>query len=135
MEEFALDRTQREVGALLKSSPKRATLILDDGIEKETAVAELRVAKRCAYGRAKRSPLMAACLQGKSASDESSLTGEAHARRESEWETQVFSGTLNLWGSIDFEVMRVAAESTLQKIIRLIQTAQKTEGPERTVHG
>jgi Cd2+/Zn2+-exporting ATPase len=42
---------------------------------------------------------------------------------------QVFSGTLNLWGVVDFEVARLPNESTLQKIIRLIQTAQKLKAP------
>jgi Cd2+/Zn2+-exporting ATPase len=42
---------------------------------------------------------------------------------------QVYSGTLNLWGTVDFEVVRLPAESTLQKIIRLIQTAQKLKAP------
>src|SRR5205085_11696295 len=41
----------------------------------------------------------------------------------------VFSGTLNLWGAVDFDVMRLPSESTLQKIIRLIQTAQKLKAP------
>ena len=42
---------------------------------------------------------------------------------------QVFSGTLNLWGAVEFDVVRLPAESTLQKIIRLIQTAQKLKAP------
>jgi Cd2+/Zn2+-exporting ATPase len=42
---------------------------------------------------------------------------------------QVFSGTLNLWGAVEYEVVRLPAESTLQRIIRLIQTAQKLKAP------
>src|SRR5687768_16616411 len=41
MEEFALDRTQRAVSALLKASPKRAAVVLADGTEKEIAVDNL----------------------------------------------------------------------------------------------
>ena len=128
MEEFALDRTQREVGALLKSSPKRATLILDDGTEKETAVAELRVGQKVRVRPGEAFAADGRVVEGKSASDESSLTGEASPVEKAKGD-QVFSGTLNLWGSIDFEVMRVAAESTLQKIIHLIQNAQKLKAP------
>jgi Cd2+/Zn2+-exporting ATPase len=47
MEEFALDRTQREVSALLKSSPKRATLVWADGSEKEVPVESCRSASAC----------------------------------------------------------------------------------------
>src|ERR1041384_7041128 len=46
MEEYALDRTQREVSSLLKSSPKSATVVFADGTEKEITVEELRVRQR-----------------------------------------------------------------------------------------
>ena len=128
MEEFALDRTQREVSALLKSSPKRANLVLADGREVEVAVETLQVGQRL---RVKPGETFAAdglIVHGKSASDESTLTGEANPVEKSVGE-QVFSGTLNLWGVVEFTVVRLPAESTLQKIIRLIQTAQKLKAP------
>ena len=46
MEEYALDRTQREVSALLKTSPKRATVIGADGTEHVVAVEELQLHQR-----------------------------------------------------------------------------------------
>ena len=128
MEEYALDRTQREVSALLKTSPKRATLVLDDGSEKEIAVEALQVGQ-CV--RVKPGEAFAAdgvVTKGKSASDESALTGEANPVEKNVGD-QVFSGTLNLWGVVEFDVARLPAESTLQKIIRLIQTAQKLKAP------
>ncbi len=128
MEEYALDRTQREVSALLKSSPKRATIVQADGIEKDVAVEDLQV-RQCV--RVKPGEAFAAdgvVVSGKSASDESALTGEA-VPVEKRVGDQVFSGTINLWGAVDFEVVRLPAESTLQKIIRLIQTAQKLKAP------
>ena len=41
----------------------------------------------------------------------------------------MFSGTVNLWGAVECDIARLPAESTLQKIIRLIQTAQKLKAP------
>jgi Cd2+/Zn2+-exporting ATPase len=67
-------------------------------------------------------------VKGRSASDESALTGEAKPVRKTPGD-QVFSGTLNLWGAVEVDVARLPAESTLQKIIRLIQTAQKLKAP------
>jgi len=128
MEEYALDRTQREVSALLKSSPKRAIQVLADGTEKEVPVEELQLKQRVRVRPGGAFAADGTVLSGKSASDESALTGEAVPVEKTAGD-QVFSGTLNLWGTVDFEVARLPAESTLQKIIRLIQTAQKLKAP------
>jgi Cd2+/Zn2+-exporting ATPase len=128
MEEFALDRTQRAVSALLKTSPKSATVVLADGSEKEIAVDNLQLRQRV---RVKPGGSFAAdgvVVHGKSASDESALTGEA-TPVEKNLGDQVFSGTINLWGIVEYDVARLPSESTLQKIIRLIQTAQKLKAP------
>lgn len=128
MEEYALDRTQREVSALLKTSPKHATLVLESGGEREVAVETLEVAQLVRVKPGEAFAADGVVAQGKSASDESALTGEANPV-EKRVGDPVFSGTLNLWGTLDFTVARLPSESTLQKIIRLIQTAQKLKAP------
>jgi Cd2+/Zn2+-exporting ATPase len=128
MEAFALDRTHREVSALLKSAPKYATLKLGDGGEREVAVDELRLGHRVLVRPGGAFPADGDVVLGRSASDESTLTGEATPVEKGVGDP-VFSGTLNLWGAVEFEVRRLPGESTLQKIIRLIQTAQKLRAP------
>ncbi|MFZ5494157.1 MAG: heavy metal translocating P-type ATPase [Verrucomicrobiota bacterium] len=128
MEEYALDRTQREVSSLLKTAPKAALVVGPDGHEHEVAVEELQVGQRVRVRPGGAFPADGVVVSGKSASDESNLTGEA-APVEKGVGDQVFSGTLNLWGAVDYEVVRLPSESTLQKIIRLIQTAQKLKAP------
>ena len=128
MEAFALDRTQREVSALLKSSPKSAMIVLADGSENEVPVEELQLRQRVRVKPGQSFAADGVVVNGKSASDESTLTGEA-VPVEKNVGDQVFSGTLNLWGVVEFDVVRLPAESTLQKIIRLIQTAQKLKAP------
>ena len=128
MEEYALDRTQREVSSLLKSAPKRAVVVGTDGHEHEVAVEELTVGQRVRVRPGGAFPADGLVVHGKSASDESNLTGEATPVEKGVGD-QVFSGTLNLWGAVDYEVVRLPGESTLQKIIRLIQTAQKLKAP------
>ncbi|MCB1122069.1 MAG: cation-translocating P-type ATPase, partial [Verrucomicrobiae bacterium] len=67
---------------------------------------------------------------GKSAADESNLTGEATPVEKLPGDA-VYSGTLNLWGTVTLVVERKAAESSLQKIIRLIQEAQHLRAPSQ----
>ncbi len=128
MEEYALDRTQREVSALLKTSPKQATLIAADGTEKIVSVEQLQLHDRVRVRPGEAFAADGLILKGRSASDESALTGEANPVEKNKGD-QVFSGTLNLWGAVEYEVVRLPAESTLQRIIRLIQTAQKLKAP------
>ncbi len=128
MEEFALDRTHREVSALLKTAPKYATLKLGDGGEREVAVEELKIGDRVLVRPGGAFPADGDVVLGRSASDEAALTGEATPVEKGVGDP-VFSGTLNLWGAVEFAVKRLPGESTLQKIIRLIQTAQKLRAP------
>ena len=128
MEEYALDRTQREVSALLKTSPKHATVVLPDGQEEEVGVETLRIGQRVRVKPGEAFAADGVVVKGSTASDESALTGEA-TPVEKKIGDQVFSGTLNLWGVAEFDVARLPSESTLQKIIRLIQTAQKLKAP------
>ena len=128
MEEYALDRTRREVSALLKTAPKQATVIHPGGREERVAVEQLALHQRVRVRPGEAFPSDGTVAAGRSASDESALTGEAVPVEKGRGDP-VFSGTINLWGAIDFEVERLPAESTLQKIIRLIQTAQKLKAP------
>jgi Cd2+/Zn2+-exporting ATPase len=128
MEEFALDRTHREVSALLKASPKKATVLQADGGQQRVAIEEVRVGDRLLVKPGELYPADGDVVKGKTASDESTLTGEARPIEKGPGEP-VFSGTLNLWGAVEVVVRRLPGESTLQKIVRLIQTAQKLRAP------
>ena len=127
-EEYSLDRTQREVGALLKSAPKTAVLVEPEGGERVVPVEELSLGQRVRVKPGEAFSADGTVIKGRSASDESALTGEAQPVAK-EIGSEVYSGTINLWGVVEFEVRRLPAESTLQKIIRLIQTASKLKAP------
>ncbi len=128
MEEYALHRTQSEVNALLKSAPKEATLVTPEGGERVISVERVRVGDRLLVHAGEGFAADGQVLKGSSAADESSLTGESQPVDKAVG-APVFSGSLNLWGAVEIEVQRLPSESTLQKIIRLIQTAQKLKAP------
>lgn len=128
MEAYAMYRTQSEVSALLKTSPKRATIVLPDGSEKDEAVENLQLRHRVRVKPGEAFAADGVVVSGRTASDESALTGEATPVEKAVGD-QVYSGTINLWGVVDFDVARLPSESTLQKIIRLIHTAQKLKAP------
>src|SRR5215472_4495676 len=73
-------------------------------------------------------PVDAEVAKGKTAADESTLTGEAVPVDKAVGDT-VLAGTINLWGAVEAIVLRYASESSLQKIIRLIRDAQQQKAP------
>jgi len=76
-------------------------------------------------------PVDGEVVSGKTAVDESNLTGEANPVNKEPGDS-LFSGTLNLWGVVDLRVTQKAAESSLQKIIRLIREAQHLKAPSQS---
>jgi len=128
MEGYAMDRTQSEISALFKSAPKTALRIDAWGGESEIPVDDLQLGDRVRVKPGVLFPADGAVISGRTSSDESMLTGESVPIDKGPGDA-VLSGTLNLWGAVDFTVTQLPRESTLQKVIRLIQTAQKLRAP------
>ena len=132
LEHYAMDRTRREIHSLFKSAPKTATLIDRDGHEQEVPVETLRPGMRLLIKPGAQFPLDGEIAKGSTASDESNLTGEAAPVEKSVGDA-VLAGTLNLWGAVEVTATRRAAESALQKIIRLIEDAQRQKAPAQRI--
>jgi len=130
LEHYAMGRTQREIGALFKAAPKTATQLDEAGHEHEVPVADLQPGARLLIKPGTQFPLDAEIIKGKTAADESTLTGEA-APVEKNVGDAVLAGTLNLWGAVEVLVLRAAGQSALQKIIRLIREAQRLKAPSQ----
>jgi Cd2+/Zn2+-exporting ATPase len=128
LEHFALGRTQREIRSLFREAPKSATVLDGSGVEHERPVDQLRPGMRLLLKPGAQFPVDAEIVKGRTASDESNLTGEATPVDKTIGDT-VLAGTLNLWGAVEAVVLRPAAESSLQKIIRLIKEAQHQKAP------
>jgi Cd2+/Zn2+-exporting ATPase len=132
LEHYAMDRTRREIHSLFKSAPKTATLIDPAGHETEVPVERLRTGMRLLIKPGAQFPVDGEIAKGATASDESNLTGEATPVEKSLGDG-VLAGTLNLWGAVEVTVTRRAAESALQKIIRLIEDAQRQKAPAQRI--
>lgn len=130
LEHYALGRTQREIRSLFRVAPKTATRVDELGREVPTAVEQLQPGMRLLIRPGELFPVDAEIRRGQTASDESTLTGEA-VPVEKRIGDLVLAGTLNLWGGVEVEVKRPASESSLQQVIRLIQEAQRYKAPSQ----
>jgi Cd2+/Zn2+-exporting ATPase len=128
LENFALGRTQREIRSLFRDAPKFATVLDEQGQERELQVEKLRTGMRLLVKPGAQFPVDAEIVKGQTSSDESNLTGEV-APVEKAIGDSVLAGTINLWGAVEVLVLRPVAESSLQKIIHLIKDAQQQKAP------
>ncbi len=128
LEHYAMERTQNEIRSLFKHAPKTANVLDADGAERTVPVEELQTGQRLRIKPGEQFPVDAEVVKGESAADEAALTGEA-APVDKAVGDALFAGTMNLWGSVEAVVLRPAQESALQKIIRLIQSAQRNKAP------
>ncbi len=130
LEHYALGRTQREVRSLFRTAPRVATVLDPAGVEREAPVDRLRPGERILVRPGAQFPVDAEIVRGATAADESNLAGEAAPVPKQAGDT-VLAGTLNLWGAVEAVVLRRAAESALQKIVRLIREAQHLKAPSQ----
>jgi Zn2+/Cd2+-exporting ATPase len=130
MEHYAMGRTRREIGALLRGAPKTA-LVIDGSQENDVPVDELQPGMTVRVVAGGQIPVDMAITKGNSECDESNLTGESVPVPKTPGETAL-AGTINLSGVIEGTVVRPADESSLQKIIRLIREAQSLRAPSQT---
>ena len=130
LEHYALGRTQKEIRSLFRDAPKVATVLDAQGRESELPVEQLRTGMRLLAKPGAQFPVDAEVLKGATAADESNLTGEATPVEKRVGDT-VLAGTINLWGAVEATVLRPAAESSLQKIIHLIKSAQQQKAPSQ----
>ena len=128
LEHYALGRTQKEIRSLFRDAPKAATVLDVSGNEREVKVEQLRPGMRLLVRPGAQFPVDAEIVKGSTAADESNLTGEATPVDKNVGDAAL-AGTLNLWGVVEAVVTRPAAESSLQKIVKLIREAQQQKAP------
>ena len=102
--------------------------VLRNGSEAPVPVAELQLGQLVRVRPGDRLPVDGIVRTGSSRVNESTLTGEPTpvAKREG---ADVFAGTLNGSGSLDIEVTRLASDTALARVIRLVEDARDAKAP------
>lgn len=123
LEHYALGRTHRAVRALMLLRPDTALLVQGDH-EEVVPVEELVPGDEVIVKPGERIPIDGTVVAGDSSVDQSAITGESlpvHKRPGD----PVFSGTLNTTGLLRIRVDRSVHESTLARIIRIVEEARE----------
>ena len=128
LESWSVGRARRAVEALLAIAPDTARVLGPDGVALETRADDVHVGARILVKPGDRIPLDGSVRKGSSSVNQAPITGES-APVEKDPGADVFAGTINGEGALEVEVTRLAGESTLAQIIRMVGEAQSRRAP------
>ena len=127
LEERALDRARAAVSALAELAPKTA-LVKRDGQEIEMPVEQLQLQDTVIVRPGVRVPVDGSVLSGQSGVDQSTVTGESVPVDKAPGEP-VFAGSVNGEGALEVRVGKLARDSTLARVMKLVEEAQTQQSP------
>ncbi len=127
LEERALNRARRAVSALAELAPKTAFVRRDD-VEKEIPVEGLLLQDVVIVRPGERIPVDGLIINGSSGVNQASVTGESLPVDKTSGD-QVFAGTINGEGALEVSVIRLAKDSTLAKVMKMVEEAQAQKSP------
>jgi Cd2+/Zn2+-exporting ATPase len=122
LEAYALYRTRRSIDSLIRLRPREALRVCD-GQEAVVPVDALRIGDLVRVRPGERFALDGEVVEGDTWADEATLTGESAPIHKSVG-SGVFAGTINGPGSVLVRMTRAVADTTLERIVRMVQQAQ-----------
>ena len=124
----ARSQTSSAIRALLDLSPKMAHRVSAEGREEEVNLAEVMPGDRLRVRPGEKIPVDGVVLEGRSAVDESMITGESIPVEKSEG-SRVVGATVNTTGSLAIRAEKVGSETLLAQIVRMVSEAQRSRAP------
>ena len=128
LETRSKSKTGGAIEALIDLAPKSATVVAEDGTETTVDVDSILPGQVLRVRPGESIPVDGVVLEGSSAVDESALTGESIPVEKTAGAT-VNAATVNRTGSFTFRATRVGADTSLAKIIQLVEDANATKAP------
>ncbi|EMA67764.1 heavy metal translocating P-type ATPase [Halorubrum aidingense JCM 13560] len=122
LEDYAMDRARDSLRELMELSPEEAT-VRRDGEEVTVSADAVDVGETVIVRPGEKVPLDGTVLDGGSAVDESPITGESVPIDKTAGD-EVYAGSINAEGYLEIEATSTAGDSTLARIIELVQGAQ-----------
>ncbi len=127
LEERALDRARAAIRALADLAPKTA-LVKRNGTEVELAVEQLQLGDVVIVRPGVRMPVDGEVVAGQSGVDQSPVTGESVPVDKAHGD-KVFAGSINGEGALEVRVARLARDSTLARVMKMVEEAQTQKSP------
>jgi Cu+-exporting ATPase len=124
----AREQTGSAIRALLNLAPKVARRIRADGNDEEVPLEQVQIGDRLRVRPGESVPVDGIVIEGKSAVDESMVTGESMPV-EKEPGAKVIGGTINGTGSLVMRAEKVGSDTMLARIVHMVAEAQRSRAP------
>jgi Cu+-exporting ATPase len=124
----AREATSGAIRALLDLAPKTARRIGADGAEEEIALDDVHVGDRLRVRPGEKVPVDGVVLEGRSAVDESMVTGESMPVTKASGDRAI-GGAINQSGALVIEAEKVGRDTMLARIVQLVAEAQRSRAP------
>lgn len=121
LEEYTVNKTHSKIAELVKLTPQTATRI-KNGTEEKINVENVKIGDILKVLPGEKIPTDGIIIKGETSIDQSTLTGESIPADKKE-NDEVFGGTTNLYGSFMMRTTKVSKDSSLQKLIDLVESS------------
>lgn len=126
LEEYATNKSTKEITALMNLSPTKAVRISETGEQAEVDVGELQVNDLVFVAKGSAIPIDGILLDHSTSIDESAISGES-VPVEKEPNDDVFGGTINTGNAFRMKVSKTSDETLFAQIIKLVEHAQNEQ--------
>lgn len=127
LQAYSMDKTRDSIRMLMEMAPREA-LIRRNGLEITVPVQEIRLKDILVVRPGERIAMDGQVVKGISAVEEKAITGESLPVDKEVGHT-VYAGTVNGYGSLEVEVLKLAQDNTINRIISLVEDAQGQKAP------
>jgi Cu+-exporting ATPase len=124
----AREATSGAIRALLDLAPKTARRVKGDGNDEEVSLDTIQVGDRLRVRPGDKVPVDGVVLEGRSALDESMVTGESMPVTK-EKDARVIGGTINKFGSFVMRADKIGRDTLLSRIVQMVASAQRSRAP------
>jgi len=124
----AREATSGAIRALLDLAPKTARRAKDDGSDEEISLDTVQIGDRLRVRPGDKVPVDGVVLEGRSALDESMVTGESMPVTK-EKDSRVIGGTINKSGSFVMRADKIGRDTLLSRIVQMVASAQRSRAP------
>lgn len=127
LQAYTMDKTRQSIRTLMELAPREA-IVRRDGQELTLPVEDIMVDDIIIVKPGERIAMDGVILTGASAVNQAAITGESLPAEKNQGDT-VYAGTVNGQGALEITVTRLAEDSTLAKIMHLVEEAQAEKAP------